>query len=306
MKDTTPALPLEPAPTAALSASWRAYIPLTKPTISLLVVVTVVPTLMLAAGGLPDLSRAAFALLGTYLASASASVFNHLLDADLDAVMNRTRGRPVPSGQVSQTAAFALGAVLGVVSLVMLYTLTTPLAATVAFIANAFYVLIYTLCLKRYTDQNIVIGGAAGSVGPLIGWAAITGTIGWPAWVLFAVIFLWTPPHFWSLAIKYKRDYAQAKVPMLPVSRGDETTRRHIFLYTLTLLPPVVALWAGGAAGLVYLVPSLAATLYFCWKAFRLYRSHDNVHAMPVFHYSCLYLFAIFGSLTVDQLLGLF
>ena len=290
----------------ASAITWRSYLPLTKPTISLLVVVTAVPTLLVAAHGLPRLGVALAALVGTFLASASASVFNHLLDADLDSVMNRTRGRPVASGQVPPAAAFTLGAGLGILSLVLLYLATTPLAAVVAFAANAFYVLVYTLCLKRYTDQNIVIGGAAGAVGPLIGWAAITGTIGAPAWVLFAIIFLWTPPHFWALAIKYRRDYAAAGIPMLPVTRGDAVARRQIFLYTLTLLPPVVALWAMGAAGPIYLVASLAATLYFCWKGWILWRSGDNAKAMPVFHYSCLYLFAVFGALTLDQLVGLF
>ena len=285
--------------------SWRAYLPLTKPTISLLVVVTTVPTLLLAASSrheLPGPLLVLAALVGTFLASASASVFNHLLDADLDLVMNRTRKRPVPSGRVTPKGAFLFGAALGIASLALLYNYTTPLAATVALAANAFYVLIYTLCLKRYTDQNIVIGGAAGAVGPLIGWAAATGTIGWPAWVLFAIIFLWTPPHFWALALKYKGDYAEARIPMLPVSRGDEATRRQIFAYTLTLIPAVVALWTFGAAGWLYLVPSLIATLWFCVKAFALYRAHDNGRAMPLFLYSCLYLFAIFGSLTVDRL----
>ena len=267
-------------------------------------VVTIIPALLLASQGLPPLITSLAALVGTYLASASASVFNHLLDADLDQVMNRTRGRPVPSGLVSPQGAFTFGAVLGAASLVVLYTWTTPLAATVAFLANAFYVLGYTLCLKRYTDQNIVIGGAAGAVGPLIGWAAMTGTIGWPAWVLFAVIVLWTPPHFWALAIKYKNDYATANIPMLPVTRGDESARRHIFIYTLTLIPPIISLFTFGAAGPFYLVTSLGATLYFCWKAWQLYAKHDNSGAMPVFHYSCLYLFAIFGSLTIDRLMG--
>lgn len=285
--------------------SWRSYVPLTKPTISLLVVVTIVPALLLAQRGMPDLGLALAALVGTFLSSASASVFNHLLDSDLDERMARTRGRPMPSGQVTPAAALVFGCVLGVASLVLLYKFTTPLAAVVAFLANAFYVVVYTLCLKRYTDQNIVIGGAAGSVGPLIGWAAVTGDIGWPAWALFAVIFLWTPPHFWSLALKYKKDYAAAGVPMLPVVRGDETTRRQIFGYTLTLFPPIVALTFGGVAGGVYLVASVAATAWFTWKAWLLLKERDNTRAMPVFHYSCLYLFIVFGSLTIDRLFAL-
>lgn len=292
------------ADVAPHAISWRSLIPLTKPTISLLVVVTAVPTLLLAAQGVPKVAVAMTALFGTYLASASASVFNHLLDSDLDAVMNRTRGRPMPTGQVPPAFAFALGCLLGIVSLFVLYY-ASPLAAVVGLCANVFYVLIYTLCLKRHTDQNIVIGGAAGAVGPLIGWAAVTGHIGWPAWVLFAIIFLWTPPHFWALALKYKRDYAAAGVPMMPVTRGDESTRKQMFLYTLTLLPAVWALYQFGAAGLIYLVLSFTATAYFCWLAWKLYRTRDNTKAMPLFHYSCLYLFAVFGALTLDRIVWL-
>ena len=291
-------------PVESVNFAWRNFLPLTKPTISLLVVVTLVPALLLASPELPGFTLMLATIVGTFLSAASSAVFNHLLDADLDVVMNRTRGRPVPSGQVSPLAALIFGSVLAVASLVILFIWTTPLAACVAFLANAFYVLGYTLCLKRYTDQNIVIGGAAGAVGPLIGWAAATGNIGWPAWVLFAVIFLWTPPHFWALAIKYQQDYATANIPMLPVTRGDEVTRLHIFLYTLTLIPAVGALYFFGAAGWVYLVVGMASTLYFCWKAWVLYRAHSNEAAMPLFHYSCLYLFAVFGGLTLDRLLG--
>ena len=286
-------------------SAWRHFIPLTKPTISLLVVVTVVPALLAAAEGLPTLSVAITALIGTYLASASASVFNHLLDADVDEQMNRTRGRPVPSGKVNQTGALIFGIILGAASLAILCAWTTPLAAVIALLANAFYVLVYTWFLKRRTDQNIVIGGAAGAVGPLIGWAAVSNSIAWPAWVLFAIIFLWTPPHFWALALKYQKDYAAARIPMLPVTRGEETTRRHIFLYTLTLIPPVTALYAYGSFGLLYFIPSLAATLWFVWMGFKLWRDHSNAHAMPLFHYSCLYLFIIFGCLTLDLLVAL-
>ncbi len=305
MNETETLQPFVAAEALPRAMSWRAFIPLTKPTITLLVVVTAVPTLLLAAQGVPKMAVAMAALFGTYLASASASVFNHILDADLDAAMNRTRGRPMPSGQVPPAAAFAFGCFLGVASLFVLYVYATPLAAVVGLLANVFYVLIYTVCLKRHTDQNIVIGGAAGAVGPLIGWAAVTGEIGWPAWVLFAIIFLWTPPHFWALALKYKRDYAAAGVPMMPVTRGDESTRKQMFLYTLTLLPAVWALYQFGAAGLIYLVLSFAATAYFCWLAYKLHRDRDNAKAMPLFHYSCLYLFAVFGALTLDRIVWL-
>lgn len=285
---------------------WRALFQLTKPTITLLVVVTVVPSMFLAASGFPTPWVMIAALFGTFLSSASSSVFNHLLDSDLDQIMKRTRARPVASKKVPESTAFAFGLSLGAASLFVLYFFTTPLAALVALSANIFYALIYTLTLKRHTVQNIVIGGAAGAVGPLIGWAAIDGSsLGWPAWVLFAIIFLWTPPHFWALALKYKDDYASAKVPMLPCVAGDATTQKQMFLYTLVLIPAVVSLYVGNVAGLVYLIPSLAATGYFSWIAYKLMKSGDSKNAMPVFHYSCLYLFIIFGSLAFDQFLFL-
>lgn len=299
-EDATKARPL------SAKNQWRDLIPLTKPTISLLVVVTVVPALFAAKGETPPLTVALVALIGTYLASASASVFNHLLDADVDELMHRTKGRPMPARKVSQSSALIFGTALGALSLAILCAWTTPLAAVIALLANAFYVLVYTWYLKRRTDQNIVIGGAAGAVGPLIGWAAVSGQVEWPAWVLFLVIFLWTPPHFWALALKYQKDYAAAGIPMLPVTRGEETTRRHIFLYTLTLFPPIISLYAFDRFGLIYLLPSLGATTWFAWLAWKLWRNHSNTNAMPVFHYSCLYLFIIFGSLTFDIMVSKF
>ncbi len=292
--------------TPASNFSWSALVNLTKPTITLLVVVTVIPGMMLASPAIPSPWLMFAAAIGTYFSSASSAVFNHLLDTDLDQVMKRTRGRPVPSGSISPTTALGFGFSLAAISILVLYIFTTPLAAGVSLAANIFYAAIYTLVLKRHTVQNIVIGGAAGAVGPLIGWAAVTGdSLGWPAWALFAIVFLWTPPHFWALAIKYREDYAKAKVPMMPAIKGCEPTRKQIFYYTLTLIPAVASLYWGQKAGLIYLSVSLVATLYFIWVAFNLYRSGDNAMAMPVFHYSCLYLFIVFGSLAVDRLMFL-
>ncbi|MCX6124308.1 MAG: heme o synthase, partial [Proteobacteria bacterium] len=227
-----------------------------------------------------------------------------LVDFDIDQQMIRTRKRPVASGKVQPLQAGFFATALGVLSIALLWHETTWLAAFVALAANAFYVLFYTMYLKRRTVQNIVIGGAAGAVGPLIGWAAVTGQIGWPAWVLFAIIFIWTPPHFWALALKYKDDYAAAGVPMMPVIYGDDVTRRQMFFYSLALIPLVVSLSIYSGAGLLYLIPSLGLTLYFVWLAWKLWRTRDNVNAMPLFHYSCLYLFGIFGSLMIDCLVG--
>lgn len=287
------------------SATWRDYFQLTKPTISLLVVVTVVPGLLLAKpGDIPSMWVVIAALVGTWLASSSAAVFNHLVDSDIDQQMVRTKRRPVASGRISNVYAAVFASGLGVLSVAVLWHFTTFTAAAVAVAANAFYVLFYTMYLKRRTVQNIVIGGAAGAVGPLIGWAAVDGTMGWPAWVLFAVIFMWTPPHFWALALKYKDDYAAAGVPMMPVVRGDETTRKQMFWYTVSLIPLVGSLSVFGVAGWFYFVPSMALTLYFAWLAFKLMRTRDNANAMPLFHYSCLYLFGVFGALMADRLIG--
>lgn len=294
-------------------ASWRTYFQLTKPTISMLVVVTAVPAMLMpSVAGLAQrpltMLTVLATLLGTWLASSSASVFNHLLDHDVDINMGRTRSRPLPSGRISNQKAFWFAVTLGVVSWLVLNFMASPVSAWTAVAANAFYVLVYTAFLKRRTVQNIVIGGAAGAVGPLIGWAAFANDLSfvsaWPAWVLFTVIFLWTPPHFWALAIKYKEDYAAADIPMMPVVRGDAVTRWQMLLYTLSLIPVVAALYAGGAAGLIYLIPSMFLTLLFVRYAWQLWVTGDNTKAMPLFHYSCFYLFGIFGSLAVDRLIA--
>jgi protoheme IX farnesyltransferase len=292
--------------TELVRATWRDYFNLTKPTITLLVVVTVLPGILLASSGsLPKMTLIICSLVGTWLASSSAAVFNHLVDADIDRNMLRTKRRPVASGRVHNLNAMIFGVTLGVASFLVLSMGASLLAAGLAVIANAFYVLFYTMYLKRRTVQNIVIGGAAGAVGPLIGWASVEPTIGWSAIILFLIIFLWTPPHFWALAIKYKDDYAAAGIPMMPVVKGDQETRRQILLYTLSLLPVVASLTVLGDAGWVYLVGAMAFTIYFAWMAWKLFKTADNKLAMPLFHYSCLYLFGVFGALIIDRLISL-
>lgn len=283
----------------------REYFQMTKPTIGMLVVITVIPSLIMAGSSLPGLGVTTAALLGTFLATSSSGIFNHLVDADIDSSMGRTKSRPLPSGKANKKAASALALTLGLASFIILYIWATPLAAWVALAANAFYVLGYTMYLKKRTVQNIVIGGAAGAVGPLIGWSAITGNLSLASWILFMIIFLWTPPHFWALAIKYKDDYAKANIPMMPSVRGVLYTQKQIFTYTLTLIPMVIALYALGAAGWLFLIGSLSMTLYFTWLAFRMYWKQDIKLAMPVFFYSCFYLFGIFGALTIDRILVL-
>ena len=278
------------------------YFTLTKPTITLLVAVTVVPSLLLASpNSLPSLMTCLIAIVGASLASASAAVFNQIVEVDIDVQMNRTKSRSLASKRINHEVAIIFASLLGLTGFALLFVYCGIVATASALAGHLFYIFIYTLYLKKKTDQNIVIGGAAGAVGPLIGWAAITGTLEWPAWVLFFIIFLWTPPHFWALALKYKKDYAEAGIPMYPVIHGDHKTRKVIFLYTLTLLPCTLSLYFFHHAGLCYLVLSSLFTLKFIFDAYRLYKSRSNDRALPFFHYSCLYIFGIFGSLTLDS-----
>lgn len=283
-------------------ASLSAYIQLTKPTISLLVVFTVVPSFIMASEALPSWGLLAWTLLGTFLASSSAAVFNHLVDQDIDGTMSRTRKRPLPAGRVVSEWAVVFGLVLGVGSFTILAHQVNLLTALIALAANLFYVCVYTMWLKRWTVQNIVIGGAAGAVGPLIGAAAVSGSISLDAWVLFLVIFLWTPPHFWALAIKYRKDYARAEIPMLPSVKGVPAACNQIFAYTLVLLPVAASLTFLSTAGWVYFGAAFLSSGYFCWLAFRLWRSQSEARAMPVFFFSLFYLFILFGALGMEQL----
>lgn len=278
---------------------------LTKPTITLLVAVTVIPSLLLAAGGLPDLGASIAAIVGACLASASAAVFNQVVEVDIDFKMNRTKLRSLASGRLPKELAILFGLSTGILGFLILYIYATPAAALTATCGHLFYVFFYTMYLKRRTEQNIVIGGAAGAVGPLIGWTAITGHLAWPAWSLFLIIFLWTPPHFWALAIKYQEDYAQAGIPMYPVIHGEKKTKRLMLLYTISLLPCIISLYSYEGVGWIYLLCSIAFTSKFIFDAYRLYLTKSNAGVMPFFHFSCSYVFAIFGALTLDCLFQL-
>ena len=291
------------APTPVILGTLRALFQMMKPTISLLVVVTVVPSYLIAGQGSAPLDVLLWTLLGTYFASGSAGIFNHLADSDIDGYMNRTSSRPLPTGKVSNGLAAVTATALGILSFWILWQKAYPLTAWIALAANGFYVLFYTMYLKRRTVQNIVIGGAAGAVGPLIGYSALTGTLDLSSWILFMVIFLWTPPHFWALAIKYRDDYAKANIPMLPSVKGVPETKKQILLYTLTLVPTVAWLFAIGDGGWIYLVGSMALTLWFAWLALKLFKSADETQAMPLFLYSCFYLFGVFGFLAIDRMI---
>jgi heme o synthase len=279
-----------------------AYFSLTKPRIIVLLLVTTVPAMVLAARSVPSVALMAATLFGGALAAGSANAINCYLDRDIDEVMRRTRRRPLPAHAVSPDAALTFGFVLGAASFLFLGITVNLLAAALALSAIAFYVFVYTAWLKRSTAQNIVIGGAAGAVPVLVGWAAVTGTVGLPAVVLFAIVFVWTPPHFWALAMRYTADYEQAGVPMLPVVRGHEETMRQILLYSLILFATSLVLYPVAHMGLVYLTTAIVLGGIFVYRAAKLWRSSTPALAMGLFKYSILYLSLLFASVAVDRL----
>ncbi len=286
----------EPVP----AAPWRDYLTLTKPRVMSLLLWTGACGMFVGARGVPPAGRFVVAIVGLALACGGASALNHLLDRDIDQEMKRTAGRPVASGRVAAPRALEFGLALSACSFVLLATLVNPLTAALALAGNLFYVIVYTRWLKRSTAQNIVIGGAAGAVPPLVGWAAATGHLSIGAAVLFVIVFVWTPPHFWALALLIKKDYAAAGVPMLPVVRGDAAAARQILLYSLGLVAltglPVVV----GIAGWPYLVVAAGSGLWFIWLAWRLLRDPVPKRAGALFHYSMLYLAVLFVAMAAN------
>lgn len=282
------------------------YLALTKPSILLLVLVTGLPALLMASHGKVSLGLGLAALVGTALASASAGAINHYMDRDIDALMARTMRRPLPSGRVDPRSALAFGLVLACLSGAVLWTWTTPLATFLALGSILYYTVFYTGWLKRSTPQNIVIGGAAGASAPLIAWAAVTGHVGLPAWVMFAVIFLWTPPHFWSLAIFRKDDYAAAGVPMLPVVAGIPATKQQIMLYTAVMVPASLALLVMRSAGIVYAVFAIALGGIFIQRAWKVLRGDSVADCLSLFRFSIVYLLLLFAALSADVAVGPF
>jgi protoheme IX farnesyltransferase len=281
--------------------SWRDYVALTKPRIMSLLLITGFCGMIAGARGWPGTGTAAAAMLGLALACGGASALNHVLDRDIDPLMgSRTKQRPVASGRVPVSRALEFGLALSALSFVLLATTVNVLTAVLALIGNLFYVLVYTRWLKRTTPQNIVIGGAAGAVPPLVGWAAGTGHVGVAAWLLFAIVFVWTPPHFWALALLIKDNYANARVPMLPVVRGERETARQIVLYSLALVAVTLTPWLWGPAGIGYVAAALALGAVFVWYAERLRRDVTPRRAMLLFHYSLLYLALLFAALALD------
>jgi protoheme IX farnesyltransferase len=278
------------------------YLDLTKPRIVSLVILTGVPALLMAGPGFPPAAQFWGVLIGTALAAAAASSFNHYVDRDIDGLMKRTARRPLPSGLLPAAHALTLGFALTALAWVTLESFGNTLAAVIAMASIFYYAVVYTIWLKRRTPQNIVIGGGAGASAPLIAWAAITGQVSAPAVFLAAIVFLWTPPHFWSLALYRHEDYAIAGIPMLPVTHGDEETRRQILIYTLVLVPVTLALVPLGVAGPVYGIPAVLLGAAFIRYAWRLRRSGDATRAPHLFRFSILYLFALFVSLAADAL----
>ena len=302
-----PALELPSAERRALDrgllVTARAYLALTKPRIIVLLLITTVPAMIVAQEGIPSLWLVLLTLVGGTLAAAGANAINCYFDRDIDGMMSRTQDRPLPAGVIEPERALLFGTALGAVSFVMLALWVNLASAFLAFAALAFYVVVYTLWLKRSTTQNIVIGGAAGAMPPLVGWAAVTGGLGWPALMLFAIIALWTPPHFWALALRYRSDYARAGIPMLPAVRGVEETQRQILIYSVALVVCTLVLVPVAGMGYLYLAAALLLGCGFLAFAIRLWRQSTIRTSRALFVYSLVYLALLYVAIGADPLL---
>jgi protoheme IX farnesyltransferase len=283
--------------------AWRRYYDLTKPKVVALILFTALVGMLLASPGTVPLHTLLFGLLGIGMASAAGAALNHVVDQRIDALMERTRGRPLPSGDLDGPHAlvFALG--LAVLSVVLLATLVNPLTAVLTFCAFIGYAVIYTMYLKRATPQNIVWGGIAGAMPPLLGWTAVTGEVGIEGLLLVLLIFVWTPPHFWALAIKRREEYARAGIPMLPVTHGVAYTKLQILIYSMMLLTVSLMPFLVHMSGLLYLAGAVGLGSGFVYHAVRLLRSEGDGRAMKTFGYSIVYLTALFGFLLADHYL---
>ena len=281
----------------------RSYLALVKPHVTVLLLGVTLAAMVVALGGAPPLGVTLATLLGGALAAGSANAINCYLDRDIDAVMSRTQGRPLPAGRVDPQRALVFGVALGAASFVVLMFGANLLSALLALAAILFYVVVYTLWLKRRTPRNIVIGGAAGAAPVLIGWAAVTGGLSLTPLLMFLIIFLWTPPHFWALSLVLKNDYARAGVPMLPVVHGEAATRAQILLYAVALLPISLALVFTHAMGWLYLVSAVTLGLGLCAFAARLYVTRRLDHARALFWLSNNYLVLLFAAMVFDRLL---
>jgi heme o synthase len=298
MLETT--LPLEVR--RPLAATLGAYVRLTKPRVIELLLVTAVPPMFLAREGVPPLGLMLSVVIGGAMAAGGANTINCWIERDRDQLMRRTLSRPLPQGEIVPSRALAFGVVLNIVAFALLATTANLLAATLTISATLFYVFVYTLWLKPRTVQNIVIGGAAGAVPALVGWAAVRGSLAAPAWLLFAVVFFWTPAHFWALAVKYRDDYAAAGIPMLPVVRGIEETTRQIAAYAMVTVALTFAMTLTGDVGRFYATAVLALGVVFVGRALALMRSPSPQAAIRFFAWSNVYLMLVFVAVAVDAL----
>jgi heme o synthase len=287
------------------AAPIREYWALTKPRVVALIVFTAFVGMFLAVPGLPPLRESVFGFIGIWLAASSAAAINHLIDQRIDRIMARTAHRPLATGSLKPAQVLAFAVFLGALSMTILISMVNPITAALTFASLIGYAIVYTAWLKRATPQNIVIGGIAGAAPPLLGWAAVTGMRNEWDWahalLLVLIIFVWTPPHFWALAIFRRDDYARALVPMLPVTHGVEYTRWQILLYTVLLVVVTVMPWAVGMSGLFYLGGALVLGAVFLWYAWKLLDPPDEFFAMRTFNYSIVYLMALFAFLLVDH-----
>lgn len=289
----------------ALRASFqrhsRDYLELTKPRVVALITFTAMVGMLLATPGMVPWEVLVFGSLGIALMAGSAAAINHLVDRRVDAMMARTRHRPLPSGHLESWQVLGFAVIIGLIGLGLLLAFTNPLTAILTFASLIGYAVIYTLFLKRATPQNIVIGGAAGAAPPLLGWTAVTGQVDSGALLLFLIIYIWTPPHFWALAIHRRHDYANADIPMLPVTHGVAFTRLHILLYTILLFLITLLPFLTGMSGWIYLISAVLLGLRFLSYAVRLYATGDDRLAMPTFGFSIVYLFGLFAALMLDH-----
>ena len=281
--------------------SWKNYLELCKPKVVVLIIFTAIVGMLLAVPGWPPLDNFIYGTLGIGLASSSAAAINHFIDQKSDAAMARTQNRPLPTGDLNSKNVLIFAASLGLLAMLILVFLVNTLTAVLTFLSLIGYAVVYTIYLKHMTPQNIVIGGAAGAAPPVLGWCAITGAVHPHSLLLFLIIFVWTPPHFWALAVAKREEYAKADIPMLPVTHGAKFTRLQILLYTVLLLIVTLLPYLTGMSSLIYLGTALVLGLAFIYYAIQMLRNEDNKLAMKTFFFSINYLMILFAALLIDH-----
>jgi len=284
-----------------VTLSWKNYLELCKPKVVVLLIFTAIVGMLLAVPGMPPIDLLVYGTIGIGLASSSAAAINHFIDQKADAKMARTQNRPLPTGELNSKKVLVFAGIIGLIAMVILVVFVNVLTAVLTFLSLIGYAIIYTVYLKHMTPLNIVIGGAAGAAPPVLGWCAITGEAHPHALLLFLIIFIWTPPHFWALAIAKREEYASAGIPMLPVTHGSEFTRFQILLYTILLLIVTLLPYLTGMSGLIYLATAVILGLGFIFYAVKMMRHTDDKTAMKTFFYSINYLMLLFAALLIDH-----